>query len=153
MRRVTCLALACLLFLPAVPAPASEIREAVYTHFTANVTLVTTAETVVVSSGPVTTTFETHRVIILAWAQLTTGTNTTAVTPRIRRGTTTSGTLVSEANAITIGAAAGSNEQFYAAVIEDRQGQAAVEYSLTLEQAGASANGTALQGGILVLLL
>jgi hypothetical protein len=74
------------------------------------------------------------------------------VTPRIRRGTTTSGTLVGEANAEQVKAAAGSTEPFFITVCEDRSDVATVDYNLTLQQTAASANGSALQGTILVFV-
>jgi hypothetical protein len=86
----------------------------------------------------------------LGYAQLTTGTGTTAVTARIRRGTATSGTLVNEANAETIGPAAGSTAPYFAMITEQRP-TSSLQYSLTLSQTGASGNGSALQACILVL--
>jgi hypothetical protein len=118
-----------------------------------NVTLVTTAETVIITSPPAKMPLQTARILIRAWAQLTTGTATTTVTPRIRRGTTTAGALVGEATAITVGAAAGSNEAFELTATEERANEESVTYSLTLEQAGATGNGTALQAGIEVEVL
>lgn len=146
------LALAVVAALGVTPGPAAAqgFTQVAFNTSTTDVTLVTTAETVIVSSGPATAPRQTTGVCVLAWAQLTTGTNTTSVTPRIRRGTSTSGTLVSGADLITIGAAAGSNEQYYAMACEERANVASVEYSFTLSQAGASANGTALQAGIIV---
>src|SRR4051794_25510635 len=81
------------------PVHAQDFRCVGYATFTTNVPLTTTSETVVVSSTTACAPRPDSEVIIFAYAQLTTGTNTTAVTPRIRRGATTSGTLVGEANA------------------------------------------------------
>jgi hypothetical protein len=117
-----------------------------------DVTLTTTSETSIIASGPASAPRQTVNVCVLAWGQLTTGTNTTAVTPRIRRGTTTSGTLVGEANAEQVKAAAGSTETFVISVCEDRSDVATVDYNLTLQQTAASANGSALQGTILVFV-
>lgn len=114
---------------------------------TVNTTLVTTAETVVATVSGVST-GRALNVQVRGWAQLTTGTNTTAVTPRIRRGTTVSGTLIDEGNPITIGAAAGSTEDFDIDVTDEGADLASASYVLTLEQTGASANGTCLQAGI-----
>lgn len=134
------------------PVSAQGFNQIAFNTATANVTLVTTAETSIVASGPATASRQTVNVCVFGWAQLTTGTNTTAVTASIRRGTTTAGTLVGEANAIIIGAAAGSTEQYLAMVCEDRTDVATVDYNLTLTQTGASANGSALQAGILVFV-
>lgn len=133
-------------------ASGQGVRQFGVTTFTTNVTLTTTTETSLVSSESVPAPRQTVTVCVLGWAQLTTGAATTTVTPRIRRGTTTSGTLVGEANAVTIGAAAGSTEQFVALACEDRSDVASVEYNYTLTQAAATGNGTAVQGGILVFV-
>lgn len=120
---------------------------------TANVTVTTTTEEVAVSSGPCKVTRQTARAIIVAWVQVTTGAGTTTVTPRIRRGTTITGDLLGEANAMIIGGAAGSNEQYLMIASEARAGIESAEYSLTVTQAAATGNGTVLQAGILVVTL
>lgn len=117
---------------------------------TVDVALVTTAETVIISSNLVNTPRDEAQIMILAWAQLTTGTNTTGVTPKIRRGTLVGGTLVNEANVEQVKAAAGSTEQFSTVAFEQRAASS-VQYSLTLTQAAASANGSALQATICVI--
>ena len=114
---------------------------------TADTTLVTTAETVVATLSGVSTPRAVN-VQLRGWAQLTTGTNTTAVTPRIRRGSTITGTLIGEANPVTIGAAAGSTEDFEVDVRDDGADIAAATYVLTLQQTGASANGSCVQAAI-----
>lgn len=152
MRRFVGLLVALALFVVAAPARGQNFDIRAFNVSATNVTLTTTSETVIISSGPASVLRNQANVCVVAWAQLTTGATTTTVTPRIRRGTTTSGTLVNEANAITIGAAAGSNEQYLAMACEDRGDVGTVEYSLTLEQAGAGGNGTALQAGIFVFL-
>jgi hypothetical protein len=118
-----------------------------------NVTLVTTAETVIISSNPMALERPGASFLIKAWAQLTTGTDTATVTARIRRGTTAAGTLVNEANAVTIGAAVTSTEVFTAWAMEQRADESQVQYCLTLTMNSASANGTALQAGIEVTQL
>jgi hypothetical protein len=154
MRRVLLFVIACAvaLVVGAVLAAAQGFSQIAYATFTSNVALVTTAETVVVSSGPAVLPRREGNVCILGWAQLTTGADTTTVTPRIRRGTTASGTAVGEGNAETVKAAAGSTEPFFVFTCENRADIGTAEYSLTLEQASASANGAALQGGILVFV-
>lgn len=128
-----------------------EIRELGFNYHTADVPVPTTTETVVISSGPVPLTFHTHHIVVLAWCQMTTGAGTTGVTPRIRRGPATAYPQVGEANVVAAGA--GVNEQFYIVVAEDRVGEKSVEYSLTVEQAGAVADGIVLQAAILVFVL
>lgn len=154
MRRALAFLLACALSvaLGATFVVAQGFRQIAYETFTTNVTLTTTTETVIVSSGPASLQRREGNVCVVAWAQLTTGTGTTTVTPRIRRGTTASGDVVGEGNAETIKVAATGTEPFFIFQCEDRADVGTVRYSLTLEQAGASANGTALQGGILVFV-
>jgi len=130
----------------------ADIREAAAAGQTTNVTLTTTTEAVIISSPSIALPANMVRAIILAWAQLTTGTLTTTVTPRIRRGTLITDPLVGEANAENIKAAAGQTEPFMILLVEDITGFDRVEYSLTLQQAAATGNGTALQASILVLL-
>jgi len=116
-----------------------------------NVTLTTTTETVIVTSDPIHLTYPSQRFIIIAYVQLTTGAGTTTVTPRIRRTALVGGALVGEANAETIKVTAGGTEPFFIMVSEERTGVESVVYSLTLAQASATGDGTALQATILVI--
>lgn len=120
---------------------------------TADTAIVTTAETVAVSITNINLPGPGRRVAIRAWAQVTTGTNTTALTPRIRRGTTASDTLVGEANAEQIETAAGNTEGLEVQVTDTPGELAGGAYCLTVEQTAASANGSILQAGIEVELL
>lgn len=131
----------------------ADVQEASVNFSTANVTLVTTAETVIISAPRVAVPRQTVTAFIFAVAQLTTGTTTTGVTPQIRRGALVTDPLVGEANTITLGAAVGSNEQFFGFASEELVRLADVQYSFTLTQVAATANGTALLAAILVLLL
>jgi len=131
----------------------ADIKEVAFNHSVADITIPTTTETVVISSGSVSLPFHTCHVIILAWCQLVSGTGTTDVTPRIRRGKSTAGALVGEANAEVIKTAAGSREPFMIMVHEERAGEEAVEYCLTIQQAAATADGTVNQAAIIVLVL
>jgi hypothetical protein len=150
MKRFKVFALALALVLAAASARAQGVRVLDYSCTTTNVTLTTTAETVIISSNLTATPRDEAEVVVLAYAQLTTGAGTTAVTPRIRRGTATSGTLVNEANAETIGPAAGSTAPYFAMFTEQRP-TSSLQYSLTLSQTGASGNGSALQACMLVI--
>lgn len=115
---------------------------------TANITLTTTSETELVQVDSVDVPNPGGQVRLRGWCQLTTGTGTTTVTLRIRRGTDTSGTLVDEANAVTIGAAAGSTEQFDIMVDEAPGELAGASYVLTAQQAAATGNGSAVQASL-----
>ena len=130
-----------------------ELNEIGSATTTTNVTITTTTEAVAISSGEVRVPNQTARIVVIGWAQVTTGAATTTLTPRIRRGTAIKGTLVGEANAEEVKAAAGSTEPVMLIVQEDRANEASVEYSLTVQQASATGNGTILQAGIIVLVL
>lgn len=131
----------------------ADVQEAAHAFTTTNVTLTTTSEGVVVSAPSIAVPRQSVQALIFAYAQLTTGANTASVTKRIRRGTTTSGTLVGEANAEGVTIAAGGTQQLVHFVSEELAGLASIDYSLTLAQASATGNGTVLQAAILVLLL
>jgi hypothetical protein len=82
---------------------------------------------------------------------MTAGTGTTAITAAIRAGTLVTGTLVSEQHAVS--ATAGDTVLL---VVMGEQvlgdvGQA--QYNVTVDQTGASADGTVLEAGIEVELL
>lgn len=112
----------------------------------ANTTLTTTAETVVATLNAPTPNRAGVVVTVRGWAQLTAGTGATAVTPRIRRGTTTSGDLVGEGNPVD--ATAGDTADNVITVNDSPGEVSSLSYVLTLEQTGATANGTALQASL-----
>lgn len=116
-------------------------------HELSDDTLTTTAETVIATLSGVNTPRKTT-VTLKGWLQLTTGAATTAVTLRIRRGTTITGTLIDEANPVTIGAAAGGTEQFDITATDEGVDLAGASYVLTAQQTAATGNGTALQGAL-----
>lgn len=119
----------------------------VIAHNPTDTALVTTAETVVATLSGVSTPRAT-KVSLRGWAQLTTGVATTAVTPRVRRGVDATGTLIDEANTVTLGAAAGSTEQFEISVTDDGADLAGATYVLTLQQTAATGNGTCLEASL-----
>lgn len=131
----------------------AEVKEIEASVSSANVTVTTTTETVVITSPPVKLPTRTGRAIVKAWAQHTNGTGTTAVTARLRRGTAITDTLVNEANAEQVKTAAGSTEPYFSMAVDEIEAREGVQYSLTLQQTGASANGTTLQAGIEVILI
>lgn len=119
----------------------------------ADATITTTTELVAVTSDPIYVPGANARIVIIARAVVTLGTGTTAVTPRVRRGTTIADTLVGEANAEQIKTAAGSSEPFDALVADEVSGVDQVTYVFTVQQTGASGNGTVVSASILVLEL
>lgn len=147
--RLAALLVAALLLLP-LRASGQGPSVFAFNTFTTAVTLTTTTENIIVSSAQINTPRDEAVVFVLCFGQLTTGTMTTGVIPRIRRGTSVSGTLVSEENTITVGAAAGSTEQFFITATEQRAATN-IQYSCTLDQVAADGDGAAIYGGILVL--
>lgn len=120
--------------------------------FTTNVTLTTTTEAVVQTLLRIPMTKPIQKVTLVGWAQLTTGAGATGVIARIRRTDLVGGALVGEATTITVGAAAGSNEVFTISTSEERAVEGSVDYNMTLEQAGATGNGTVLQGALIAIV-
>lgn len=86
------------------------------------------------------------RYTITGSAQVSIGTGGTAVTPRIRRGTDTTGTLVGEGNALT---GAAGEEVTLAVTVDDTPGEvSSLDYVLTVQQTGATGNGTVLMASL-----
>jgi hypothetical protein len=113
----------------------------------ANDTIVTTAETVLCTLSGVSTGRQAS-VQLRGWAQVTTGTATTALTPRIRRGVDATGVLIGEADPVTIGAAAGGTENLYVEAEDIGVDLSNATYVLTVVQTAATGNGTGLQASL-----
>jgi hypothetical protein len=131
----------------------ADIQEVSHNFSVAAVTLTTTTEKVVISAPGIAVVRPTVFAMIIGWGQLLIGTNCTHVTPRIRRGTAITDTLIGDATAEEIKTAAADREPFFIMVGEELSDAASVEYSFSLQQTGASANGTVDQAAILVLLM
>jgi len=114
---------------------------------TADVTLVTTAETILATLTGVSTPRR-QQVRLRGWAQITTGANTTAITLRIRRGSAITDLLIGEANPVQLAAAAGSTEDVEIEAADNGVDLAAATYILTAVQTAASANGSSLHAAI-----
>lgn len=112
----------------------------------ANTTIVTTTETIVATLSGINTDQGGRRVILNGMVELTTGASTTAVVLRIRRGATITDTVIGTADTDTIIGAAGSTDPY---VIEETDNIGEVNnltYVLTVQQTGATGNGTAVAG-------
>lgn len=131
----------------------ADIQEVSFNVSGAQVTLVTTTEAVVISAPAIAVPRQTIFSVVFGWGQLLVGTGMTHGTPRIRRGTAITSTLVGEATAEEIKTAAADREPFFIMTGEELSDRADVEYSFTLQATGASANGTVDQAAILVLLI
>lgn len=116
------------------------------TEVQANTTLVTTAETVIATLTGISLSAAGRTVRFTGEVAITTGTNTTGLTLRIRRDSLT-GTVINEANVEQVEAAAGSTESHDVEADDTPTGEIYnATYVLTVEQAGATANGTAVYG-------
>ena len=131
----------------------SEVKEAEVSIEADQKTITTTTEQIAATVSNVRLRSRTNRVLLIAWAQVSTGTACSALTPRIRRGAAITGALVNEANAEEVKAAAGSREFVMTMGIDEREGEESVEYSVTVQQTDASANGSVDQAGIVALVL
>lgn len=108
-----------------------------------NATLVTTAETVVVTTPPFNIPLDYAQIIVMAYAEVfPVGTTTTGIVAKLRRGTTTAGTQLgfNSGGTATPGAA-----WAWSMLYVDSPGVVAgQQYSVTLSQTAATANGTVL---------
>ena len=127
------------------------IQDAVANFTTTDVAVTTTTEAVALSTPLMRINRNSAVVMIAAWGQLLLGTATTTVTPRIRRGTAITSTLVSGADAIAIQSAVATNAQYQIICFEQLTSEQVVQYSFTLQQADATANGTIVQSGIFAI--
>jgi hypothetical protein len=105
-----------------------------------DVPVVTTNETVAMVSDSVSQSIDGERVSVDGRVGLLTGTNTTAVTVRVREGNGITGTIIGETLPYTIGAAV--DVQIPYGFTYNPASIAGMVYSVTVQQTAASANGT-----------
>lgn len=118
------------------------------TYVTADVTLTTTAETVIATLSGVSTNQPGQTVGFAGGCVITTGANTTGVTLRVRRDSLT-GSLISETVPDAVSAAAGSVESHQIAVGDTTLGEfSGVTFVLTAQQVAATADGTVSQANL-----
>ena len=128
-----------------------QIQDAVANFSTTDVTITTTTERVAITTPLLRVNRNSAIVMIAAWGQVLLGTAITTMTPRIRRGTTITSTLVSGEDAIAIQSAAATNAQYQMICFEQLTAEQIVQYSFTLTQTTASADGTIVQAGIFAI--
>lgn len=131
----------------------ADIREVVASSTITTQVVTTTTELACQVSDLIPMPTDTQKILIMGWVQITTGTNTTALTVRVRRGNGITGTVVGVAQAEQIFAAAGSTESRFFMAIDNVQNLDQLQYSLTIQQTAASANGTVQQACIAVFAL
>jgi len=110
---------------------------------TADTAVTTTTETVVATLSGVNAPGPGATIRLTGTVQMTYGTATTAMTPRIRRGTDATGTLVGEGNPLT--GAAGNTAPTTLEVVDTPGEVANQSYVLTVQQTAATGNGSVLQ--------
>jgi hypothetical protein len=102
--------------------------------------MVTTAETLAAYSGRVEIPYQTIRAIIKGWLQAGWATGTTGVILRLRRGNGITGAVIAGGNTEPATAATASDLTIKWA--EQLLNAEYADYSLTVQQVGATANGT-----------
>lgn len=123
--------------------PHPKVRSA---QVVSDTTLVTTAETVAAVIGNVSNQSADGVIRFTGYAAVLGGTNTTLVTARVRRGNGITGTIVGEADPLTL---VGAGQLGIPISCEDTPGEVGgVPYSLTIQLTGASANGTVLAASL-----
>ncbi len=111
----------------------------------------TGAETVIATSPPINISLDFAQVLIWWYVNTGSGATTTAITARIRRGTTLAGALVNIASAVLVTAAAGSE---LTGCYPDTPGAVAEQqYSLTLSGTGTTGAMTTSDVAIIVFML
>lgn len=110
------------------------------TYGTTDTPVVTTAETAAVISDPVTGSTDGAEYTISGMVNITTGTGTTEVVVRVRRGNGVSGALVGETEPQTIAAGAKGNIPY--GVTDQPGAVGSQQYTASVVQTGASGNGT-----------
>lgn len=117
---------------------------------TADVNIPTTTETVVATLVVPAVPSAGYKVNLFGTVQVTAGTAATAATPRWRRGTDATGTLVGEGNPVTL--AAGNTGEISHNAIDTPGEIAGQSYVLTVQQTAATGNGTALQSAVTAIV-
>lgn len=110
------------------------------------------AETVVLTTPPLTLTLDFAQVILLWAFTFVAGTGTTSCSFRLRRGTTVSGALINlqVPNAPAVAAA---NANYSGTYFDTPGAVAGQQYSLTIVQNGATAAGTFPDGALIAFAL
>ena len=118
----------------------AELLEAEVGRRTTALAVVTTTEIVCATTAPLAPPRPGIRARLRGLVQLDSGTGTDGVTIRIRRGTTITGTLVSEQ--IEEETTALLAETWVVSAVDTLGDVATVQYVVTIQQASASANGS-----------
>jgi hypothetical protein len=121
------------------------------TGFGAAITVTTTTETLVAYSGRAEISFQTIRALVKGWLQIATGTGTTGLQLRLRRGNGVGGSLLAGGNTQVVSASA--TDDFNIISAEQLLNQEYQDYSFTVQQVGATGNATVNLGSIEVEMI
>jgi len=111
----------------------------------ANVSVVTTAETLVIVGNALSLQAPNGKAVVSGWLTITVGTGTTAVTLALYRGTTSAGTLLGTKIAQAGNFTAGSPAAFSVKAVDVLSNVGGAQYCMTVTQTGASGNGSVTQ--------
>src|SRR5215831_3868293 len=117
-----------------------------------NATLTTTVETVLAVLPPFTPPLDSSVILVLGRCTVTTGTASTGFIPRLRRGTTTAGTLISVGTG-QYTAASGVTELFQEWYFDNPGAVSGQQYCLTGQQVAATAGATCTDAAIYAFAL
>ncbi len=118
----------------------------------ANVTVVTTAETIIATLPPFNISLDYAQILLFWWAMFTVGVGGTGVTVRVRRGAALTSPLVNIGNAI-LNPGAGNTINLSGCYADVPGAVAGQQYVLTVQQTAATANGTALDPAFIAIML
>jgi len=118
----------------------------------AAVTLVTTAETVILTSPPLNLSLDFEQVLLFWWATVVIGTGTTSVNILYKRGTTVGGVRIN-ASGVNVQVTAGNTVTLSGCYADVPGAVAGQQYVVTLTQNAATANGSANDGALIALAL
>lgn len=123
------------------------------TSLASAVTLVTTAETLALTSPGINLLVDNAQLLIFWSLDVSVGASTTTVQVRIRRGSTLTGTVITLAQPWVQAVTAGTTGIFSGVYIDTPGIVAEQQYTLSVVQAAASANGTINDACLAVLCL
>lgn len=118
-----------------------------------NATIVTTAETVVATSPPISLPFDSAQVVVLCRASVVVGTGGSFCNMNIRRGTSTAGALLTGTSLTVLGFVAGQTPVMTAWAFDTPANVAGQQYSFTLTFPATSGNTTVNDASIYVFIL
>jgi len=123
----------------------------VATNVALNVLPATNAETIICTTPPLTIPLDFAQIIIFWFAQITTGTSTTSLQMRVRRGATLAGAIIGTGWTLTIGAAL--NALPNGCYIDTPGAVAGQQYTLTCSQQGVTVAGTLIDQCLIAFAL